>query len=485
MSWAPGCEIFGLRADTQAMRAALQSLAPHADDRPLRFRDAALDFRSGIAVYGAARQLADVFSQYPSAEQISHRIIQILADQVLNAVLLGLENNQSDQIRRHARADRAVSVSTAIELIDAETCATHSVTDLARHCGVTVRGVELGFRKSLGVTPHAFLQRTRLEKAHGELRVADAGAVPERAHEVAVTAIGEDGATTRTTWAQLRAQVAAFAGWLREAGVRSGDRVVGYLPNAAPALVAFLATASIGAVWSACGQDYCRQGAAARFAQLEPVLLVAADGTGGTAGPWTAGARWQLCSRRCPRCAPPSTRRHRICPRNDVVVIPLSNPMMEGIKMPARSSVIDFHAHFVPDFYRDAAAGAGYGNPTVSRLPHWSVDEALSMMDRDGITVAVASVSSPGVHFGGDAAARHLARIVNEFNAGVVAKYPDRFAVLASLPLPDIDGALAELTYAYDVLHANGVVWKPTPADCTSGTRRWSQSWTPLTSGKR
>lgn len=127
--------------------------------------------------------------------------------------------------------------------------------------------------------------------------------------------------------------------------------------------------------------------------------------------------------------------------------------------MPARSSVIDFHAHFVPDFYRDAAAGAGYGNPDgIAGFPHWSVDEALSMMDRNGITVAVASVSSPGVHFGGDAAARHLARIVNEFNAGVVAKYPDRFAVLASLPLPDIDGALAELTYAYDVLHANGVV---------------------------
>ena len=135
-------------------------------------------------------------------------------------------------------------------------------------------------------TPHAVLADatmpgarwfpgTRLNYAEHALR---SGTEPGRADAVAVTAIDEDGATTTTTWAELRAQVAAFAGWLRETGVRPGDRVVGYLPNTTPTLVAFLASASIGAVWSACGQDYSAQGAAARFAQLEPVVLVAADG---------------------------------------------------------------------------------------------------------------------------------------------------------------------------------------------------------------
>ena len=95
---------------------------------------------------------------------------------------------------------------------------------------------------------------------------------------VAVTAVGEDGTTVTMTWAQLRAQVGALAQWLRDAGVRHGDRVVGYLPNTPPALVAFLASASIGAVWSACAQDYSGAGAAARFAQLDPVVLFAADG---------------------------------------------------------------------------------------------------------------------------------------------------------------------------------------------------------------
>ena len=60
--------------------------------------------------------------------------------------------------------------------------------------------------------------------------------------------------------------------------MRRGDRVVGYLPNTTPALIAFLATASVGAIWSACAQDYGAARAAARFAQLDPVILFAADG---------------------------------------------------------------------------------------------------------------------------------------------------------------------------------------------------------------
>ena len=95
---------------------------------------------------------------------------------------------------------------------------------------------------------------------------------------VAVTAVSEDGTTVQTTWAQLRAEVAALAQWLRDAGVQRGDRVVGYLPDTTPTLVAFLAAASVGATWSACAQDYGADGAAARFAQLEPVVLFAADG---------------------------------------------------------------------------------------------------------------------------------------------------------------------------------------------------------------
>jgi AMP-binding enzyme/acetyl-CoA synthetase-like protein len=101
---------------------------------------------------------------------------------------------------------------------------------------------------------------------------------PLRANQVAITAITEDGAATRTTWAQLRAHVAALAHWLRAVGVGPGDTVVGYLPNITHTIIAFLATASVGAIWSCCAQDYSAAGAAAKFTQLEPVVLFAADG---------------------------------------------------------------------------------------------------------------------------------------------------------------------------------------------------------------
>ncbi|WP_420309185.1 acetoacetate--CoA ligase [Streptomyces sp. YS-B37] len=94
----------------------------------------------------------------------------------------------------------------------------------------------------------------------------------------AIISVNEDGSEVRTSWSELRRQVGSVAAWLREQGVTAGDRVVGYLPNTTHAVVAFLATASIGAVWSACGQDYAASGAAARFTQLEPVVLFAADG---------------------------------------------------------------------------------------------------------------------------------------------------------------------------------------------------------------
>jgi acetoacetyl-CoA synthetase len=94
----------------------------------------------------------------------------------------------------------------------------------------------------------------------------------------AILALDETGACREVTGSELRAQVASVAATLRELGVGGGDRVVGYLPNAPHAIVAFLAAASLGAVWSVCGQDYAPAAAAHRFAQLEPTVLIAADG---------------------------------------------------------------------------------------------------------------------------------------------------------------------------------------------------------------
>lgn len=96
--------------------------------------------------------------------------------------------------------------------------------------------------------------------------------------DVAIVSVDEDGTSVSLTREELRRQVAAFAGWLREVGVEEGDRVVGYLPNIAEAVVAFLGTASRGAIWSSVGQDYAAPAVVDRFAQLEPKVLVTASG---------------------------------------------------------------------------------------------------------------------------------------------------------------------------------------------------------------
>lgn len=125
---------------------------------------------------------------------------------------------------------------------------------------------------------------------------------------------------------------------------------------------------------------------------------------------------------------------------------------------PALQPRIDVHAHYIPAAYREAMMQAGLAHADGIRgLPQWDVAQALRMMDGLNIRTAMLSVSSPGVNFGDDAAARKLARAVNEEGARAAIDHPGRFGLFASLPLPDVDGALAEASYAFDTLHADGV----------------------------
>ena len=118
---------------------------------------------------------------------------------------------------------------------------------------------------------------------------------------------------------------------------------------------------------------------------------------------------------------------------------------------------VDIHHHMLPDFFWRAT---NEGDHPVDGIapPPWSRASALSFLDNAGIDVAVTSVSTPGVHTGDDAAARVLARRCNELAAEMIRDRPDRFGGFACLPLPDVDGALAELGYALDDLQLDGVV---------------------------
>ncbi len=94
----------------------------------------------------------------------------------------------------------------------------------------------------------------------------------------ALVSWGEQGRRTALTYAQLYEAVAQFAAALRGLGITAGDRVAGYMPNVPETVIAMLAAASLGAIWSSCSPDFGVQGVLDRFGQIAPRVLIAADG---------------------------------------------------------------------------------------------------------------------------------------------------------------------------------------------------------------
>jgi acetoacetyl-CoA synthetase len=96
--------------------------------------------------------------------------------------------------------------------------------------------------------------------------------------EAALVFWGEDKVRRRLTFAEVYEQVSLLAQALRAMGVRPGDRVAGFLSNMPEAILAMLATTSIGAIWSSCSPDFGAQGVLDRFGQIEPKVLFCVDG---------------------------------------------------------------------------------------------------------------------------------------------------------------------------------------------------------------
>ena len=121
---------------------------------------------------------------------------------------------------------------------------------------------------------------------------------------------------------------------------------------------------------------------------------------------------------------------------------------------------VDVHAHYLPEHYRQVAHYHGHAQPDgMPALPEWNATNHIELMNRLGVRMAFLSVSSPGVHLSDNLAeTRRLARAVNETAAETIAAHPGRFGAFASLPLPDVDAAEAEVGDALDRLGLDGVV---------------------------
>ena len=137
---------------------------------------------------------------------------------------------------------------------------------------------------------------------------------------------------------------------------------------------------------------------------------------------------------------------------------------------------IDTHHHIMPPAF--LAKG---GERVIAVAPgmrdlvqEWSPERAVETMDANGIAIAITSISTPGVWLDGVAAARTLARECNDYAARMATDYPGRFGLFAALPLPDVDGSLKEIEYAYAELKADGIGLMTNYDDTWPGELAWA-----------
>ena len=118
---------------------------------------------------------------------------------------------------------------------------------------------------------------------------------------------------------------------------------------------------------------------------------------------------------------------------------------------PAKPRFIDVHHHVGPSFFQEAVKAV------ASEWSGWSPQKTLAEMDQNGIATAIVSYTQPGVWLGDVQQSASLARRCNEYSAQLVRDNPGRFGFFAALPLPDTDGSVKEIEYAFGTLKADGI----------------------------
>jgi 6-methylsalicylate decarboxylase len=122
---------------------------------------------------------------------------------------------------------------------------------------------------------------------------------------------------------------------------------------------------------------------------------------------------------------------------------------------------IDVHHHIFPKNYVDTLIKAGVKSTLGIDFPKWTPETSLKVMDKNGIKMAILSITAPGVYFPNvefpQGFSEKLARMTNETIAEIKNKYSGRFGGFATIPLLNSDASIEELNYALDTLHLDGV----------------------------
>lgn len=137
---------------------------------------------------------------------------------------------------------------------------------------------------------------------------------------------------------------------------------------------------------------------------------------------------------------------------------------------------IDVHQHVLPAFWVEGLKQRG----SMHRPPAWSPEDAIAFMDSRGVAKGILSLTAPALSAWEGEERRAMARRVNDYTAGLAAASPARFGNFATLPLPDLDDALAEIAYAFDTLAADGVALMSNYGDRFLGDPFFEPLWAEL-----
>jgi len=168
--WSPTARALVLRVDVAALRDAVRMLGARGD-APVHVPSVALTGASGFAVYGVIQTLVRVVDQGVMSGVLRRQLIR----HAILTVALALPHSRSAELA-HPLTARSGLLRAAIELVAGEQSGERTVADVARELGVSVRTLELGFRRELGTTPHEYLRETRLLRVREELQLADPAA---------------------------------------------------------------------------------------------------------------------------------------------------------------------------------------------------------------------------------------------------------------------------------------------------------------------
>ncbi|MES2977368.1 MAG: amidohydrolase family protein [Pseudomonadota bacterium] len=159
---------------------------------------------------------------------------------------------------------------------------------------------------------------------------------------------------------------------------------------------------------------------------------------------------------------------------------PGGEPMAQSIA--ANRTRIDFHHHFFSPAWIKLVERQHLKQPVLGfeQFTTWTVEKDLEAMDRGNVEKAFLSVTQPGVWFGDVQESRRAARELNEFAARMRRDHPGRYGQFAVLPLPDVEGALREIEYAFDVLKVDGVGLLSSYDDKWLGDKSFAPVWAEL-----